>query len=497
MILSKIRIFIDNKSKKICNIQPINKGVEIQIGKTITVFPKGTFVLPGFVDSHIHFFGVGETSQMPNFSDCHNEDDMIDIIKLSAFRRGEWIVGFGWNQEKFHKKDYPSKQPFDKAFPDTPIYLKRIDGHSALINTVAAKKIGISNKSINPSGGIIVKDEYGVFSGILIDNAMELVQSKLPFYSNSQIKTIIESSQTTLSQLGITEIYDMDFYPELFEYFSNNRNKFAIRINSFVKSQNDEWKGICELPKKNGLWNLIGYKHYLDGALGSRGASLLEKYSDANTYGIDLLTPNEVETKTKFALNNKLSIAIHAIGDKANRVALQTFNKFSRFKNKMRIEHCQMINSIDLEFLKRQNIICSVQPIHYVSDTKSGMVQSRIGPKRMIDSYRWKSIINAGGILVAGSDAPIENPNPFWGIDAFVNSDNKNELITMDEAIKAYIATPHKIYKKNRGKIEVGYDADFILINNNFIENQKSISKTNVLATIVNGNFVFNNGYKQ
>jgi len=283
----------------------------------------------------------------------------------------------------------------------------------------------------------------------------------------------------------------------LFEYFSKNGNQFAVRINSFIKSQNDEWKGICELPQKKGLWNLIGYKHYLDGALGSRGASLLEKYSDANTYGIDLLSPYEVEEKTKFALENKLSIAIHAIGDKANRVALQTYSKFPKFKNKMRIEHCQMIKASDLELLKQRNIICSVQPIHYVSDTKSGMVQSRIGSNRMTDAYRWKSLLLAGGILVAGSDAPIESPNPFWGIDAFINSENKNELILIDNALEAYITTPHKIYKKNRGKIEIGYDADFIVIDNNFIENQKSISNTNVLATITNGNFVFKNGSKQ
>lgn len=497
MILSKIRITIDNKTRKIGDIKPIKSGVEVQLGNQIVKFPKNCHIMPGFVDSHIHFFGVGETYKMPNFSECHSEDDMIDIIKSSSFRRGEWIVGFGWNQEKFKNKQYPSKAPFDKAFPDTPIYLKRIDGHSALINSNAEKKVGISNKTKSPNGGIIQKDNNSDLTGILVDNAIELVQKKLPFYTEKQIEEIVEISETILTKMGITEVYDMDFYPELYNFFYTQGDKFNLRINSFVKSQNDEWKGICEVPSYKKNWRLIGYKHYLDGALGSRGASLIEKYSDADTFGIDLLTPEQVESKTRFALNSNLSIAIHAIGDKANRVALETYSKFPKFKNKLRIEHCQMINSNDLHYLIMGNIICSVQPIHYVSDTNSGMVQSRIGTDRMHDAYRWKSILQSGGILVAGSDAPIESPDPLLGIKSFTSSGNIGELLSINESLDAYITTPHKVYKKKRGKIEVGFDADFIIIDNNFLENQKSISKTNVLATIINGNFVFNSGNKK
>lgn len=490
MILSKIKIIIDTKSKKIKEINPIKEGIEVQIGKETRKFPNNSYLMPGFVDSHIHFFGVGEMHLLPNFTQCTCEDDMIDIIKSSSFRRGDWIVGFGWNQDKFKNKQYPSKTPFNKAFPNTPIFLKRIDGHSALINDYAQKIAGISSKTKNPYGGIIQRNSNGDLTGILIDNAMELVQSKLPFYSNSQIKEIIDISQNILTQMGITEVYDMDFYPELYNYFLDNGNNFKIRINSFVKSQNDEWMGICKLPTKTDMWKLIGYKHYLDGALGSRGASLLEKYNDEDTYGINLLSPEQLETKTKFALSNKLTIAVHAIGDKANRVALTTYNKFKRFKNKLRIEHCQVIDSKDLQLLKNGNIICSVQPIHYISDTNSGMAQSRLGKTRMASAYRWKSLMDAGGILVAGSDAPIESANPFYGLDALLNSANKSELLTFEEALEAYITNPHKIYKKKRGKIEVGYDADFIVIDNFISKNRKSILYTNVLSTIINGKFV-------
>lgn len=497
MILSKIRIVIDSKTKKIGDIKPISNGVEVQSGNQIIKFPKNSHIMPGFVDSHIHFFGVGEISKMPNFSECQSEDDMIDIIKSSSFRRGEWIVGFGWNQEKFKNKQYPSKTSFDKAFPNTQIYLKRIDGHSALINSYTAKKAGISKKTKNPTGGIIQKDNNGDLTGILIDNAIELVQNQLPFYSEQQIEEIVSTSQSILTEMGITEVYDMDFYPELYQYFFANGNNLKMRVNSFIKSQNDEWKGFCDPPTHKKMWKLIGFKHYLDGALGSRGASLIEKYSDAETFGIDLLTSEQIEEKTKFALNRKLSIAIHAIGDKANRVALRVYSKFPKLKNKLRIEHCQMIKYEDLQYLRSGNIICSVQPIHYVSDTDSGMVQSRIGNQRMGDAYRWKSIRDFDGILVAGSDAPIESPNPFLGLLAFTNSSNTNELISIQEALESYITTPHKVYKKKRGKIEVGFDADFIILDNNFLENQKSISKTNVLATIINGNFVFNIGNKK
>lgn len=494
MILGKIRITIDAKSKKISKITPISNGIEIEIGKTIKKYPKNTFVMPGFVDSHIHFFGVGEVGLMPNFLDCRSEDDIIDKIKSSSFRRGNWIVGFGWNQENFRDKQYPNKSKLDKAFPHTPVFLKRIDGHAAIINSFAEKIVGIRNKTPNPSGGMILRDRNNNLTGILIDNALELVQSKLPFYSQSQIDEIVEISEKTLTKMGITEVYDMDFYPELCEYFSLNGNKFKLRINSFVKSQNDEWKGICELPIKKRMWKLIGFKHYLDGALGSRGASLLERYNDADSFGLDLLNKEIVLQKTKEALQKNLSIAVHAIGDKANRVALEVFSLFPKHKNKLRIEHCQIVKETDLSYLSNGNIICSVQPIHYISDTSSNMAIERIGKHRMNDAYRWRTLIEAGATLVAGSDAPIESANPFFGLDAFINSKNKKELLSIAQALDAYVSNPHKIYKQKRGKIEIGYDADFIVLDNNFIENPKSILKTNVLSTIINGNFVTNNG---
>ncbi len=494
MILSKIRITIDAKSNKISKITSIADGIEIEKANIIKKFPRNTFVMPGFVDSHIHFFGVGEVSLMPNLSDCCSEDDLIDKIKSSSFRRGDWIVGFGWNQENFRNKQYPHKSTLDKAFPNAPVYLKRIDGHSALINSFADKIIGINNKTPNPPGGIIQRDENNDLSGILIDNAIELVQSKLPFYSPTQIQEITKISESILTKMGITEVYDMDFYPDLYDYFLLNGNKFKLRINSFVKSQNDEWKGICKVPLKKKMWKLIGFKYYLDGALGSRGASLLEKYNDAETYGLDLLSNEVILEKTREALNQNLSIAVHAIGDKANRIALQTFSLFQRHKNKLRIEHCQIIREKDLKYLRNGNIICSVQPIHFVSDTLSNMAVERIGKYRMQDAYRWRSLIDAGATLVAGSDAPIESANPFFGLEAFVSSNNKKELLSLNEALDSYISNPHKIYKQKRGKIEVGYDADFIIIDNNFMENPKSISKTNVLSTIINGNFVTNNG---
>lgn len=493
MILSNLRIIIDKKTGTIENLISIHNGVEIQIDSQIYKFAD-SFVMPGFVDSHLHFFGLGETKLMPNFSECTCEDDMIDILKTTSFRRGEWIIGFGWNQEKFKDKKFPNKIPFDKAFPQTPVYLKRIDGHCALINSKAEKLAGITNETLSPYGGEIAKDDFGNPNGILIDSAMNLIENILPFYSKTQIGEIIEISENELIKLGVTEVYDMDFYPQLYEYFVENGDNFKIRINSFVKSQNNEWEGICKLPSHTKMWNLIGLKHYADGALGSRGALLIEKYSDATTNGLELLNEFEINKRTNFALKNNLSIAIHAIGDLANRYVLKVYSQYPENDGKLRVEHCQIINSADLEYLKYGNIICSVQPIHFVSDTNSNMAQSRLGEERMTDAYRWKTLLEVGGILVAGSDAPIESPNPFFGLEAFVNSTNLGELLTIDEALNAYIQTPHKIYKQNRGEVKIGSQADLIIIDRNFKENPKSISQTNVISSIINGNFVYIKG---
>lgn len=521
----KTNIKIKVKEGKIIEISPFSNGLQIINENECLTYPN-SIILPGFVDSHLHFFGIGEVGLMPDLRSCKNEDEIIDKINEKPFYRNNWIIGFGWNQELFDKKKFPTKVKLDIAFPNNPIMLKRIDGHSALINSKALELLNIDKSTISPFGGIIVKDSSGNPTGLLIDNAMDLVTPQLPFYDNSQIAEIIDFSQNFLNSLGITEVVDMDLDPYLINHLQkmDKTNKLNIFINSFVKAQNNDYCNYIETPYFGDYFSVIGTKFYADGALGSRGAALHEPYSDnLQESGLLLIKKNDFIKKAIEVLKQGFAVAIHSIGDRAISFVLDSFDEIikkhsdvlSKFQHDqvypLRIEHCQMFSKSNFskasELNSIQQIVASVQPIHFQSDFSSGMVQSRIGMDRLEFAYLWKNIIDLGFLFVSGSDAPIESPNPLLGMfNLMYNEMNKNQLVTPEIAIKSYTQNAYKSIGKSAqsGSIEIGKNANFTilplafldLINNsqklNIIEIQKSFEKINVISTIVNGKEVYN-----
>lgn len=501
MLPEKLKLEIENG--KINSISPSEKGVEILLDGQSHSFENAS-ILPGFVDSHLHFFGIGEVALMPDFRSCTNEKEMLDRIYQKPFYRGDWLVGFGWNQENFLSREFPKKELFDNAFPDTPVFLKRIDGHSAIVNQKALELIGITENTESPFGGIIHKDENGLLTGLLIDTAMDLAMNLLPFYDENQIRKILNYSQNYLSKLGLTEVIDMDLEPCLIQHLKlfDNEGLLKIRVNSFVKAQNDDYIDFIREPYFGKHFSVRGIKLYADGALGSRGAALKQPYTDKpDESGLLLLTKTEMKEKISNALRVGFSVAIHSIGDKASELVLDAFdeitcsNEIKQIQNKyevteeipFRLEHCQIISENDLPKFANGLIAASVQPIHFTSDTLAGMAQQRIGDGRMRDAYRWKSLNNTNAPFLSGSDAPIESPNPFLGIGAFTSNLRPNEQLTLSEAIDSYTINPQKSLgnHKKRGKIQIGYDADLIVI-----ENCDSISASKILCTIIDGQIV-------
>lgn len=502
MIPSKYKIEIEDG--KIKRVFPSQAGVELNLDGN-EIFFENCYVLPGLVDSHLHFFGIGEVSMMPDFRNCCSEAEMIDLIKQKTFKRGDWIVGFGWNQENFPENRYPIKSYFDEAFPVTPIFLKRIDGHSALINSKAAEILNLNEHSIPPSGGIIQKNSDGSLNGILIDTAMDIVLNSLPFYDREQVFSILNYSQNYLSELGLTEIIDMDLEPRLIEYLKefDSLGNLVIRVNSFVKAHNDEYIDFIEKPYSGKNFSVKGIKLYADGALGSRGAALKNEYADMeNEFGLLLIETDLMKKKIESALDKGFSVAVHSIGDRGSELVLKVFNSIlcsyriksiqKRFEQTgeypFRLEHCQVISESDLSGFANGLIAASVQPIHFLSDTENGMAQKRLGIYRMSDAYRWKSLSLSGGLLLSGSDAPIESPNPFLGISALVDSKERSENLSLDEAIETYCLNPHKSLGNhlNRGKIASGFNADLTVI-----RMSQNISESEVLCTIVEGKIIY------
>ena len=477
--MKPLQIELELKNNQIKRTKNIPNGVNLIIdGKTY--FFKNAYLLPGFIDSHLHFFGIGENEVVPNFRNFKSAQDIVSFLKQNPFFRDRWIYGYGWNEENFIDKKLPDKILLDKAFPNIPVCVKRIDGHSVWVNSIALQIAGLRNNT----------------NGILADNEMEKILKILPKYTDNQIIKMILKAQDNLFKFGVTEICDMDTFPEFLDIYKNldNENKLQIRVHSYLKEDDGSYLHYIDEPYIGNMFTIDGVKFYSDGALGSHSAALFEPYNDdPNNYGQILISPELLIRKIQLAINHGFQIATHAIGDKANHIVLDTYHKIlsnNGYKDLiLRIEHCQMVHPNDLKKFGNPHIFSVIQPIHYVSDTK-GMAQSRIG-KRLEYAYPWRNIINNGGTVLSGSDAPIESPDPILGLDALVNSNRLNETLDLDAAVDTYTTNLRKLYKydKYNSKILPFYNANFVILNNDL--SQKSFKEVRVIATIANGKIVY------
>jgi hypothetical protein len=498
MIKSNLKITVRNGIIKY--IEPFPNGVQIILDDLIFYYPN-TFVMPGITDSHCHIWGLGMKINGSDLSDAISAEHCIEKAIQKQSMRGNWLIGRGWNQENWNTQQFPDKNILDNYFKDTPVAFTRIDGHGLWVNSIALKIAGINTKTPNPKGGEIIKDSYGNPSGILIDNAMLLVERIIPEFTDKQLIQFILTGIDEGIKNGLTSFHDMDVSPGHLKILQelDRANQLKAKVYVYLSAQFDDYLSIKNLNYSGNNLVIQGIKLYIDGALGSRGAALLQPYNDmpANS-GLLLLSGSELYEKIETGINKNLDCAVHAIGDKANNEILKAFHKiglnYPESKSKLRIEHAQNVSKEDLKIFADNNIIASVQPIHCISDIQ--MAEKRLGVFRCKDiAYKWKSFLDLGIQLTAGSDFPIESHNPFLGIDAFVNRMpnncdkpwNKEERITLDQALKAYTITPNEIVRENlNGKIELGYKADFIIIDNNLSDKTK-IKNTLVVASFISG----------
>jgi len=486
---------------KFCSIEHSEYEVIVQ-SEDLNLDIRNAWIYPGFCDSHGHILSLGEQLSGLNFNHAKSVDECIELALKHNKYRGEWLVGRGWNQELWDKKDFPKAKMLDEYFSEVPVYLERVDGHASWVNSKALKITGISRNSTDPSGGAILKDKSGNPTGILLDNAMELVKSKIPRREVSHLMDSIKKAINELISNGILYVHDMDVAPELIPIFKDldNSNQLPIKINAYVCAQKDEWlhRGIKPYSGKN--FNVCGIKLYADGALGSRGAALLRSYSDdKGNKGLLLLSEKEMYEKCRLGIENGFQIAIHAIGSLANRTVLRTYaklydDKIADRSSLLRLEHAQIIHPSDLHYFAKYKIIPSIQPVHCISDAP--MAKKRL-KSRCSYSYPWKSLINHGANLLSGSDFPIESHNPIIGIDALVRrvpfgrteSWYPKEIIDVKQALDSYTQNPIKYFgSQNKGKLSEGESADFVIMNNNLISCDKAqILQTNVLAAFSEG----------
>jgi predicted amidohydrolase YtcJ len=473
-----------------------------------TVDAQGLAIFPGFIDSHGHLFSLGLIQFKADLRDTERIDQIVEIVQKHQKKYNQkLIVGTGWNENQWTDASFPNNQKLNVAFPDTAVVLERIDGHAYLVNQKALEMAGIdSNTSIE--GGQILKYK-GKLTGVLVDNAKSLVQKIIPDFSKEEkIEALLKAQEisfenglTTVDHAGASkqDIYLIDSLQK--------SNLLKLRVYAMIENDPHSISHFVRNGKhKTDFLNVNSVKVFADGTLGSRGAALIEDYSDQKGYKSSLLISKDSLMRLADLLADKsLQMNTHAIGDAANRVVLEVYNQVLKTKEdpRWRIEHAQLVAQVDLPQFNTK-IIPSVQPIHAVTDMDWAI--DRLGKERIKRAYAYKDLLDWSGILALGTDFPVENISPFETFYAAVArkvpGDSSSQVFQPSNALSRYEAllgltrwAAYANFEDNeKGSIEVGKYADFIILDQDIMKVKiDRVLNTRIVATIVNGKIVFSN----
>jgi len=475
---------------------------------------QGKTLLPGLIDAHGHILSYGLSLLQADLGGTLSEElavkAAIDYAKANA--NITWLQGRGWNQVQWPNKQFPTAKSLDKYFPNTPVWLRRVDGHAGWANTKAMELAGITSKTKDPAGGEIIRDNDNNPTGVFIDNAMDLIINSIAPLTKKEQKIALIKALNKLASFGLTSVHDAGIFTDNLQLFKelNDEHSLPIRINAMLYLPSINWQSTIKqgpFVSSDDMLNFNSVKIQADGALGSRGASLIDDYSDhAGHKGLLLHNEDALSLYMTTAMNAGFQVNTHAIGDNANKVILDLYQTQIKATNsrslRHRIEHAQILALSDIPRFAQLNVIASMQATHATSD--KNMAVTRIGEERILGAYAWRKLINARAVIAAGSDFPVESPNPFFGLHAAVTrQDHLNqpeagwyskESMTRLEALKSFTidAAFSAHQEKIIGSLVSGKKADFILVENNyFSENKENIWKNKVLSTWVNGKKVY------
>ena len=488
----------------------ISNGKILSINEVNNKYPaidlKGATVIPGFIDAHYHLKNYGKRLSQVNLKNANSKQEIIVRIKekINILNKGDWILGFGWDQNLWNNKNFPTKDILNTISPNNPIYLTRIDGHSAWVNNKAIKKLDMDYKSLkNIPGGKIINE------CILIDNTMNPFKSILPVDSQSDIESWLRLAVKETIKKGITGVHDAWQDTVVINTIKNliKQKEFPLRCYGMLASSDKE---LLKTFFQDGHYideylSIRSVKAFIDGALGSRGAALHKPYNDdENNCGLILISQEEFSDLAQLCYKNNFQLNTHAIGDRGNDYVLSTYeNVLSKLNDKRwRIEHAQMVSDEDIFRFKSHSILPSMQPSHCTSDMK--WLPHRIGDNRLSLISRWQSFINQNIKIPGGSDCPIEEGNPILEFYyAITRQDEKGwpsggwqpqEKITRINALKMFTqwAAFGGFDESTRGMIHPGYDADLTILTEDILNTSiNNILQTEILFTIVNGNIVY------
>jgi predicted amidohydrolase YtcJ len=476
-------------------------------GITSTIDGGGRTLLPGLIDAHGHVVDLGTAAMTVQLTGTSSIADLQQRLRdyASANPGSVWISGFGWNQELWPDKRYPTAADLDAAVPDRPVVLERVDGHALVVNTSALKAAGVTAATADPSGGKIERDANGNPTGLFIDSARALIERAIPPRTAADEDEALAKAQEQMLSVGVTAAGAMSTTADNWAAFqrAGAAGRLQVRIMSYMSAPDQVATNQAPTPWLDGdHLRLVGVKVFADGALGSRGAWLKAPYSDKpDTRGLQFHSDAELLAVMDKAASRGFQIATHAIGDAAIAQVIGAYEQLSKKygrDRRWRIEHLQIADPVDISRLAPAGIIASMQPTHETSDRL--MAEKRLGPNRLAGAYAWQSVLKSGARPAFGTDFPVESPNPFPGLAAAISRQGMDgqppggwipsERLTFAEALDAYTrgAAYAGFAEDKIGALEPGKWADFILIDRDPTKvDAQALARTQVIETWVAG----------
>jgi len=487
-----------------------------QAGDAKVIDGQGKTLLPGLIDAHGHVLELGYASNSVDLTGTRSLDEALAKIKAyaDAHPEAEWIQGGGWNQEIWKLGRFPTAKELDSVVADRPVWLSRVDGHAGWANTAAIKLAKVDKDTPDPHDGRIEHDDDGNPAGVFVDRASNLIYAVVPAPTAQQKAAALDAALRTMASVGLTGVSDagIDFSDyQLYRQYADD-NRLTARIYAMIHDTGKDFDAISKdgplVGYGNDFLTVRSVKLYADGALGSRGAAMLEPYSDdPHNRGLLFLKPAELTASIAKALGKGYQVGVHAIGDGANQEVLDSFAAAYKahpdgITQRNRVEHAQILTLQDIARFVPLQLIASMQPTHATSDMN--MAEDRIGHERIKGAYAWQTFLKQGTIVAGGSDFPVESPNPFFGLySAVTRQDHEGQPpggwypeqdMSLEQALRAFTldAAYAEHAEKTLGTLEPGKWADFIVIDHDIFKDPASkLWNTKVLQTWVGGKQVY------
>ena len=493
----------------------VREAMALRGASTRVVDVGGRTVIPGMIDAHAHLLGLGQALREVDLVGAKSYDEVIARVVNAAKGQpdGKWILGRGWDQNDWGDTRFPTHEALSRAVPNHPVWLTRVDGHAGLANAAAMRAAGVTAASVDPSGGRIERSATREPTGVFVDNAKSLVEQSIPAPTREDTRRAIAAAITESQRWGLVGLHDagesratIDLLEEMAK-----AGQFDFRLYVMISDDSAAITHYIARGPQSGLYDnrlwIRAFKLYADGALGSRGAALLEPYSDdPNNRGLLLSAPAHIQDVASRALRAGFQVNTHAIGDRGNRVVLDAYEAALKANatadHRFRVEHAQILNHDDIPRFAELGVIPSMQAVHQTSDMY--WAGSRLGLGRLLGAYAWRSLLETGVVVPNGSDFPVEAVNPLLSFHSAVSrqdADNwpvggwmPEQRMTRDEALKAMTIWPAyaAFQEATMGSLTPGNLADFVVLDRDILTvPERDILGTTVIATYIGGKAVY------